>query len=441
MNLDRYVDLYNYIETDRIPDYFTEEAKRQLIRQARHFQTKHGLLYKKNRKDPDHPLRVVKWTEVEPVLYMMHKHPTAGHLGTDAMYYKIAERYYWDQMYRDIQEYVRTCTQCQVRKKGTRKEPLHPIQIGRAFERIGIDLVGPLPITQQNNRYIIVATEYLTRWPEAKAVPDAGANTLAKFIFEEIVCRHGTPKVILSDQGRNFISETIRILCEQFLIKHKFSSPYHPQTNGMVERFNRTLCESLAKVKGTDDWDIHIPAVLLAYRTKKHATTSYTPFQLVYGRQATLPIETLIPLEPIAAHEDINLQDSILTRAYELMEKLPVLQENAKKNTEKSQEKQKKYFDSRIRVEEFDIGDKVWIQRKDIEMSRSAKFEDKRTGPFIIHKKLGNGAYKLRTLQGKILQKYYNSDRLAKYHEAQIWEPIVVVENHEFLEEILSDGE
>src|ERR1043166_453336 len=104
----------------------------------------------------------------------------------------------------------------------------------------------------------------------------------------------------------------------------------------MVERFNRTLCESLAKVKGTDDWDIYIPAVLLAYQTKKHVTTGYTPFRLVYSRQASLPIETLILLEPIAAHEDFNLQDSILTRAYELIEKLSALQENAKKNTKKS---------------------------------------------------------------------------------------------------------
>ena len=87
----------------------------------------------------------------------------------------------------------------------------------------------------------------------------------------------------MSDQGRNFISETVRILCEKFLIIHKFSSAYHPQTNGMVERLNRTLCESLAKVKGTDEWDLHISAVLLAYQTKRHTTTGYTPFQLVYG--------------------------------------------------------------------------------------------------------------------------------------------------------------
>src|SRR5438477_810741 len=178
---------------------------------------------------------------------MMHKYPTAGHLGTNAMFYKIAERYYWDQMYRDIKKYVRTCEECKKRLKSKRKEPLHPIQVGRAFERIGIDLVGPLLITQQQNQYIIVAMDYLTRWPEARAVPDAGALTLVKFIFEEIICRHSTPKIILSDQGQNFISETVRILYEKFLIIHKFLFVYHPQTNRIVKRLNRILVNLLLK--------------------------------------------------------------------------------------------------------------------------------------------------------------------------------------------------
>src|SRR5438477_12563917 len=184
---------------------------------------------------------------------MMHKVSIARHLGIDAIYYKITDLYYWDQMYKDIQNYVQACEVCQKRAKTKRKEPLHPIQVGQAFERIGINLVGPLLITKQNNRYIIIATDYLTRWPEAKAILDIDAEILAKFIFEEIVCRHGVPQVILSDNSKNFASKIVKILCEKFLIKHIFSSPYHPQTNGMVERLNRTLCNSLAKVKEQDE--------------------------------------------------------------------------------------------------------------------------------------------------------------------------------------------
>jgi len=118
MNLDLYYNLYNYIESDKLPDSLSQEQIKQLQHRARHFITKKGLLYKKNKKNPQYPLHVIKWNEVEPVLYMMHKHPTIGHLGTDAMYYKIAERYYWDQMYRDVQEYVKICEECQKRLKG-----------------------------------------------------------------------------------------------------------------------------------------------------------------------------------------------------------------------------------------------------------------------------------------------------------------------------------
>ena len=345
------------------------------------------------------------------------------------MYYKIADLYYWDQMYKDIRNYIQVCEVCQKRAKMKRKEPLYYIQVGWAFERIEINLVGPLTITKQNNCYIIVATDYLIRWPEAKAVPDAGAETLAKFIFEDIVCRHGVPQVILSDNGKNFASEIVKILCEKFLIKHTFSSPYHPQTNGMVERLNRTLCNSLAKVKEQDEnWDIHIPAVLFAYRTKRHSTTGYTPFQLAYGCQAKMLIETLLLVENIDTDKEITLEDSILQWVFELIDELPYQHNEAHRNTEKSQKKQKVRFDMNIRKEEFEIGDKVWVQRKDLENSRSAKFEDKRIGPFIIQSKLNNGAYKLQNLEGKTLLKYYNSDRLAKYHEKQNWQPVIVID-------------
>ena len=155
----------------------------------------------------------------------MHKHPTTGHLGTDAMYYKIAERYYWDQMYWDVQEYVRTCEECQKRLKRWQTELLYSIQVGQAFEQIRIDLVGPLPITKQNNRYIIVATDYLTRWPEACAVPDVRANTLAQFIFEEIICRHEISKIILFDQKKILLMKLFTFYVKGFLLN--ISSFHH----------------------------------------------------------------------------------------------------------------------------------------------------------------------------------------------------------------------
>jgi len=165
---------------------------------------------------------------------------------------------------------------------------------------------------------------------------------------------------------------------------------------------------------------------LLAYQTKKHATTGYTPFQLTYGRQAVLPIELILPIDEI--HAEINLEDSILSRAFDLIDKLPEVQEKAKQNTETSQEKQKERHDRKLKPEEFEIGDKVLVQRKNIEASRSVKFEEKRTGPFTIYAKLGNGAYQLCNTKGQILQKYYNSDRLERYYERQNWEPQVVIE-------------
>jgi hypothetical protein len=141
-------------------------------------------------------------------------------------------------MYDAVKDWVKTCDVCQRQGTPRRQEPLHPISVGQPFDRIGIDYVGPLPRTKQGNRYIIVATEYLTKWAEAAAVPDCTAQTTAQFIFQEIVCRHGTPKEILTDRATSFQNELIAALLHIMGTKHRLSSPYHPQTNGLTERFN-----------------------------------------------------------------------------------------------------------------------------------------------------------------------------------------------------------
>ena len=181
--------------------------------------------------------------------------------------------------------------------------------------------MGPLPITAKGNRYIIVATDYFTKWPEAEAVSEATGSRVAEFIYQVIICRHGCPKQLLSDRGTHFNNEVVNGLLKQFEIRHLLSTPYYPQTNGLVERFNRTLCESLAKLtEGQEDWDQHIAPVLFAYRTAKQSSTKMTPFYLVYGRHPQLP--TIDTTEVI--------ENNILDRLFTLIEELPRQQEVAK---------------------------------------------------------------------------------------------------------------
>src|SRR5438045_3435471 len=244
---------------------------------------------------------------------MTDNHETGGHFGVDTTYNKIADRYYWKGMYDDIKKYVKSCDTCQRRGQKGGKSYLNPIEVGEPFKRIGIDFVGPLEKTKRRNRYILVVTNYLTKWPEARAMKEATVENVVKFIYKGIICKHGCPKIILSDRGTHFRNKLVEGLCEKFEIKHKLSSPYHPQTNGLVERFNRTLCESLAKVsKKENEWDIHIGSVLFAYRTTKHSTTKMTPFFMVYGREAILPIDDI--------KEGENLgKEAIIERTYDLI--------------------------------------------------------------------------------------------------------------------------
>ncbi len=169
---------------------------------------------------------------------------------------------------------------------------LHPIELKAPFQRIGIDIVGSLTITKKGNRYIVTAMDYFTKWPIAKVIKEATAKTVSKFIYEKIICEHRCSQILQNDQRTHFVNRVIQDLSEKFRIKHRLSTPYHLQTNGLVERFNQTLCEKLAKMaEETTMWDEFIDPALMAYRMTKHATTGVTPFLLVYGREAVLPID------------------------------------------------------------------------------------------------------------------------------------------------------
>ena len=413
---------YNELVSFLIGNIFQDWDKRkikQLENESKSFEVKYGILYKKGNNEKS--LRVLKEDEIDTVIFMVHNHPTAGHFGKDATHNKINTRFWWKGMYKDIEDYIKRCDSCQRRGNKGGTGYLNPIKVGKPFERIGIDFVGPLERTKNGNKYILVVTDYLTKWPEAIAMKEATAENVVEFIYKGIICTHGCPKVILSDRGTHFRNKLVDGLCEKFEIKHKLSSPYHPQTNGLVERFNRTLCESLAKVSEKEnEWDKHIESVLFAYRTMKHNTTKKTPFFMVYGREAILPIEDFEIGENFG-------KDAIIERTYDLINLVEERIE-ALENIERSQVQQKNRHDTKIKEEtKFNIGDKILLKEAAKEKQYSGKLSSKWKGPYYIHEIFGKGAYKLRTLDGKVLKTSHNIKHLKKYYDQKDKLPLIFI--------------
>ena len=157
------------------------------------------------------------------------------------------------------------------------------------WQQIGIDLVGPLPVAPSGNKYIMTVTDYFSKWPEAKAIPTKEGSQVAEFLYT-LFLRHGFCPCVISDQGSEFCNRINECLFKLTGTEHRVTSAYHPQSNGLTERFNQTLVDALVKKVQDDqhDWERHIESVLFAYRTSKHKSTGMTPFYVMHLCEANL---------------------------------------------------------------------------------------------------------------------------------------------------------
>src|SRR6266542_5593532 len=204
------------------------------------------------------------------------------------------------------------------------------------FERWGIDIVGSLPQTEDGYRYIVIAMDYFLRWPEARPLIHANARQVTKFIYEEIIYRFGASRVLQSNRRTHFVNEVIQELTDKFQIRHSLSSPYHPQSNELVERFNRTLCEGLAKVAEIiNDWDTYIQPVLFSYQTCELRITGQPPFTLVYEKNLVLAMDSL------------NKGQELIERLLEITDKVSQLRTNARRAIKKAQAKLEETFNKK----------------------------------------------------------------------------------------------
>ncbi|GFT52156.1 retrovirus-related Pol polyprotein from transposon 17.6 [Trichonephila clavipes] len=221
------------------------------------------------------------------------------------------------------------------------------------FHRIGIDF-GRFPKSAHGNKWIIVCTDYSTQYAITKALPTAEVDEIAKFLLEEIVLRHGAPRVIITDRGAVFRSRLVSSLVDLCNIDHRFTTAYHPQTNGLTERFNKTLADMLSMYVDVEqkNWDEILPFVTFAYNTAKQETTGFTPFYLLHGREAETTLDTMLPFCP-NDFDDNNIT-KIAARAEES-------RQLARVHTLRAQDKDRRRYDSKHQMVSYAPGDLVWV--------------------------------------------------------------------------------
>ncbi len=263
------------------------------------------------------------------VMYSLHEDPLSGHASFRKTLDRARMRFYWPKMAQYIRKYCKGCMDCQT-KGVNNKLPaglLQPIPVRGPFARVGIDAVGPFKLSNSGNKYILTATCYFTKYAEVRAVPDISAETTAKFIVEEIICRHGAVEELLSDLGRNFLADVVQQILVMVGTRHVRTTSYKPSTNGLDERFNGTLCRSISKyVDSTQkNWDEFIGMLRFAYNTTIQNSTKLSPFMILYGRDVRLPID-------IITGEPVNRPEGPKSFAKDLMEVMPTIWKIVKEN-------------------------------------------------------------------------------------------------------------
>uniref|UniRef100_A0A8C1P786 Gypsy retrotransposon integrase-like protein 1 n=1 Tax=Cyprinus carpio TaxID=7962 RepID=A0A8C1P786_CYPCA len=246
-----------------------------------HFVVEKGLLYcVAQRRGEEKKLLVVPRAKTETILELGHSHPMAGHLAAANTTQRIRDRFHWPGLEAEVKWFCQACPTCQATAPRTPPpSPLIPLPIIEVpFERIGMDIVGPLPKSARGHEHILVIVDYATRYPEAVPLRKATAKSIAQELFL-LASRVGLPSDILTDRGTLFMSRLMADLCRLLWVKQLRTTVYHPQMDGLVERFNQTLKQMLRCMAAEDkrDWDLMIPYVLFGIREVPQASTGFTP--------------------------------------------------------------------------------------------------------------------------------------------------------------------
>ena len=332
------------------------------------------------------------------VLYIAHYSKSAGHPGGTRLYATLRKQFYWPGMAPDAYATVRNCVECAKRRIKLRRHHsfLRLFPAKRPGEHVAIDILGPLPRTQNGYQYVLCMTDRYSKMALVQPLTNITALTVARAFCKEWVYHYGQPTFLLSDRGSQFTSEFFGAVCDTLNVRQAFTSAYHPQTNGQVERFNRTLVASLKCYCSEHgrDWDQFIHAIAYGYNCTVHRATGYTPFDLML----TYPPPHLA----LQSSEEVDHSDLSVTQAKQrLLTRLKHLMRTSGKALNDAQRRYKANFDERVRPSkhEYKEGDLVFVRR---EANASGipdhKLRTEVTDPLPIKRVSRSGRYVVVTL-------------------------------------------
>ncbi|KAJ6110929.1 hypothetical protein N7486_003164 [Penicillium sp. IBT 16267x] len=368
-------------------------------------------------------------------------HDELGHKGRESTYHLLKLRYWWEGLYSQVSEYVRTCPKCQFRDPRRLEEPLLPNRIQYIWEQVYID-TATLP-NEDGYQCMIQAREALSGWIEARPLKGkATGSAVCEFIWDDIICRYGFPSKIVMDKGPEFRSE-VQLFLEKKGIKRVAISPYNPGSNGAIERSMRTFKDALSKM--TSGYSAENAASELESGNLSHSQRSrnsrqyadddvcnhgHDPYRFLYGKDAVLPLEMEVPTWSTLPWETISsTEDLISLRARQILQKDADIAE-ALHRYERIRERNKDYFDSTraIRLKPLEVGNLVLVHDTQIQDDVRAlqKLRFRWHGPYRIREVVGNGSYKLEELDGTPMRHFFsagegmghsavNGDRLKRF--------------------------
>ena len=318
-------------------------------------------------------------SEQEKLIREAHESTVGGHKGVSKTYWRIRKDYFWNNLKNDVQKYVKYCRKCQENKL-VRIKNRQPMQItdtpAQPFERVQMDIIGPLPVSPRGNKYILTIQDNFSKYADAIPIPKIDTATVATALAEQFISWYGCPRIIHTDQGTNFTSNLMKTFCKIFKIDQITSTAFHPQSLGSLERSHQTLVEYLRQYGDKQSWDEWLRFAIFSYNVTVHESTGFAPYTLVFGKEANIPTTFAREKPPVTYIQYLN----------DLFRKLHSIHSEAGERINSAKEKSKKYYDQKANPDNFNVGDHIYLLNE----PRKTKFDQYYTGPYILEDLIGD---------------------------------------------------